>query len=342
MVYLPVRSVVLAVAISITSAAATSAKDGVLRVGILGCDTSHVIAFTKLMNDPEAKGDLAKVEVTAAFPGGSPDLPTSKDRIDGFVNELRNRGVKIVDSIEQLANETDAILLESVDGRPHLEQFRAVAKGKPVFIDKPTAASLADVIAIFNAAKETNTPVFSSSSLRFSKEVQDVASTKATGKLMGCETIGPLSTLAHHPELFYYGIHGVEPLFTVMGTGCESVARTDSPLATVVVGKWNDGRIGTYRGLKKGRGYAVTAIGEKGILQKSGYSGYDGAVAAISKFFLSGKPPVSREETTEIYAFMEAADESKRQGGKPVLMRDIIDQAERKAAEGRSAPTASN
>jgi N-acyl-D-aspartate/D-glutamate deacylase len=341
MSHLSVRCVALAIAASLALAVPSSAKDGVLRVGILGCDTSHVIAFTKLMNDPAATGDLAKVEVTAAFPGGSPDVPASKDRIDGFVKELRNRGVKIVDSIEQLANETDAILLESVDGRPHLEQFRAVAKGKPVFIDKPTAASLADVIEIFNVAEETKTPVFSSSSLRFTKDVQDAAHSKSIGKLVGCETIGPLSTLAHHPELFFYGIHGVEPLFAIMGTGCESVTRTDSPLATVVVGKWKDGRIGTYRGLKRGKSYGLTAVGEKGILQRSGYGGYDSAVAAICKFFVSREPPVSRDETIEIYAFMEAADESKRQGGTPLALRDVIQRAEQQAAGSRSASAAS-
>jgi hypothetical protein len=332
MSYFRLRNLILAIAIVVVSVVTSSAEEGVLRVGILGCDTSHVIAFTKLMNDPAATGDLAKVEVTAAFPGGSPDVPASRDRIDGFVKQLRNMGVKIVDSIEQLANETDAILLESVDGRPHLEQFKAVAKRKPVFIDKPTAASLADVIEIFNVADETKTPVFSSSSLRFCKEVQDAANSKSIGKLIGCDTTGPLSTLAHHPELFYYGIHGVEPLFTVMGTGCETVARTDSPLATVVVGKWKDGRIGTYRGLKKGRSYAVSAVGEKGILQKSGYSGYDAAVAAISNFFVTGRPPVDKDETIEIYAFMEAADESKRQGGTPVAIAEIIKKAEHQAS----------
>lgn len=331
MSHLRVRCVAPAIATLLAIAATSQADDGVLRVGILGCDTSHVIAFTKLMNDPKATGDLAKVQVTAAFPGGSPDLPSSRDRIDGFVKQLRDMGVKIVDSPEQLAAETDAILLESVDGRPHLDQFRAVAKGKPVFIDKPTAASLADVIEIFKVADRTKTPVFSSSALRFSEQVQDAANAKSIGKLVGCETIGPLSTLAHHPELFYYGIHGVEPLFAVMGTGCETVARTDSPRATVVVGKWNDGRIGTYRGLKKGKNYAVSAVGEKGIVQRSGYSGYQGAVNEISKFFVTGKPPVSRDETVEIYAFMEAADESLRQGGKPVSIRDWIEKAEQKS-----------
>jgi predicted dehydrogenase len=312
------------------------AKDDLIRVGIIGCDTSHVIAFTKLINDPAATGDLAKCEVTAAFPGGSPDLPSSKDRLEGYVKQLREQGVKIVDSLESLANETDAILLESLDGRPHLEQFRAVARGKPVFVDKPTAASLADVIGIFRIADETKTPVFSSSSLRFCKEVQAAAHDKSLGKIIGCETIGPLSLLPHHPDLFFYGIHGVEPLFAIMGAGCDSVTRTDSPLSTVVVGKWKDGRIGSYRGLKKGHAYALTTVGEKGVLQKSGYGGYNALVDEIGKFFITGEAPFDRDETIEIYAFMEAADESKEHGGNSVSLADFIQRAEQKAAKTSS------
>lgn len=323
----------LAIFITMTYASTAIAKDGKTRIGIVGCDTSHVIAFTKLINDPQATGARTDCEIVAAFPGGSPDLPDSKNRLDGFVKQLREQGIKIVDSLQELSNETDAILIESVDGRPHLEQFRAVAQGKPVFIDKPTAVSLADIISIFKIADETKTPVFSSSSLRFCKEVQEVVHSKAIGKMIGCETIGPLSLQPHHPDLFFYGIHGVEPLFTLMGTGCESVQRTDSPLATVVVGKWKDGRIGSYRGLKKGHSYALTAIGEKGVVQKSGYSGYEELVNEICTFFKTKEAPFGRDQTIEIYAFMEAADESKHNSGASVPLSSIIKHAAEQAAK---------
>ncbi len=230
-----------------------------------------------------------------------------------------------------MANKTDAILLESVDGRPHLEQFRAVAKGKPVFIDKPTAGSLADVISIFRIADETQTPVFSSSSLRYCKEVQEAARDKSIGKMIRCDTAGPLDPMPHHPDLFFHGIHGVESLFTIMGTGCESVSRIDTPEVAVVVGKWNDGRIGTYHGLKKKGTYAFTVKGDKGVAERNGFSGYDSAIDEICKFFISGKPPVNRDETIEIYAFMEAADESKRLDGEPVSIGDLIEQAAQKS-----------
>jgi hypothetical protein len=309
-----------------------------MRAGIVGCDTSHVIAFTDTINAPTATGPLAQVEVTVAYPGGSPDLPDSANRLDGYVKQLRGKGIKIVDSLDELVDQCDAILLESVDGRPHLEQFRAVAKGKPVFVDKPTAASLADVISIFRVAKETQTPVFSSSSLRFVDEVRAAIADKSIGQMLGCETIGPMSIQRFHPDLFHYGIHGVEPLFAIMGTGCESVSRTDSPLSTIVVGKWKDGRLGTYRGLRKGHSYAFSIIGDQAIIQRTGFSGYAPAVKAICEFFINKQPPVSAEDTIEIYAFMEAADESKRQGGKSVALAEVIDRATH--AADQNSPTA--
>src|SRR5437588_8310888 len=189
-------------------------KESVIRAGIVGCDTSHVIEFTKLINNPEAKGPFADVEATTAYPGGSSDIEESYKRVPGYVKQLKERGIKIVDSPEDVADQCDVILLESLDGRPHLKQFRAIAKGKPVFVDKPAAGSLADLLRIYRIADETHTPVYSSSSLRFVKEVQAAATDKSIGEMVGCETLSPMSTESHHPDLFWYGIHGVEPLFT--------------------------------------------------------------------------------------------------------------------------------
>src|SRR5687767_3549606 len=111
----------LALIVLVVSASASTVGAQV-RIGIIGCDTSHVPAFTKLFNDPKAEGDLAGFKVVAAFPGGSPDLKKeSMDRVPGFVEQLRAGGVEIVDSIPKLLEKVDVVLLESVDGRPHLE-----------------------------------------------------------------------------------------------------------------------------------------------------------------------------------------------------------------------------
>jgi len=254
----------------------------IIRVGIIGCDTSHVGAFTKAMNDSKATGDLADVEVVAAFPGGSPDVPASRDRVEKFTQNLRDMGIEIVDSIDALLTKVDAVLLESVDGRPHLDQVRPVLKAhKPVFIDKPIAGSLADVVEIFRLAKEDKVPCFSSSSLRFSPGVMGMRDDEKVGQVLGCQAHSPCELEPHHPDLFWYGVHGVEMLYTIMGPGCLSVMRAHTDDTDFVTGVWKDGRIGTYRGLRsagKGAGgYGALVFGSKGIAPS-------GAMAATSRW----------------------------------------------------------
>jgi Oxidoreductase family, NAD-binding Rossmann fold len=301
-----------------------------LRAGIIGLDTSHVVAFTKLLNTASPKPEVAGVHIVAAYPGGSADIPSSRDRLAGYTSELHDQyGVKIVRSIDELLAEVDVVLLESVDGRPHLEQVRPVFKAhKPVFIDKPVAGTLADAIAIFDLARETKTPCFSSSSLRFSAGIAGMRHSAKVGDVLGCDAYGPCHLEAHHPDLYWYGIHGVETLFTIMGTGCQTVSRTQNEGTDLVVGVWKGGRVGTFRGIRAGRAdYGATVFGSKGIAPSSGYGGYEPLVVEIVKFFKTGKPPVSAEETIEIFAFMEAADESKRQGGKPVTVEGVMTKA---------------
>ena len=186
-----------------------AARGADLRIGIIGCDTSHVVAFTETLNNPEAKGHVPGGKVVAAYKGGSPDIPSSIDRIEGYSKTLREKyGVKFYDRIEEMCQDVDVVLLESVDGRPHLEQVKPVLHArKPVFIDKPMAASLQDVIEIFRLAKEAKVPVFSSSSLRFARDTQAVRG-GLIGRVTYAETYGPCEREPHHPDLFWYGVHG--------------------------------------------------------------------------------------------------------------------------------------
>jgi predicted dehydrogenase len=301
-----------------------------IRAGIIGLDTSHVVAFTGLLNAPNPKPELAGVRIVAAYPGGSPDIPSSHERVAGFTKELSERyGVAIVGSIAELLEKVDVVFLESVDGRPHLEQARPVFKArKPVFIDKPVAGTLADAIAIYDLARETGTPCFSSSSLRYSPGIVALRDNAKVGEVVGCDTFGPCALEEHHPDLFWYGVHGVESLYTIMGTGCESVARTHTESTDLAVGTWKGGRVGTFRGLRKAPyKYGGTVFGSKGNASVGDYGGYEPLVVEIVKFFKTGKPPVAAEETIEIFAFMEAADESKRQGGKPVTIESVMTKA---------------
>lgn len=316
----------------------TAADPPELKVGIIGLDTSHATAFTKDLNDPKVADDLAHCRVVAAYPKGSPDIISSTERVPKYIEEVKSYGVEIVDSIDELLKRVDCVLLETNDGRPHLEQALPVFKaGKPCFIDKPVAGSLADAIAIYAAAKKYNCPVFSSSSLRYSKGAQEMRN-GSIGDIVGCDAYSPCALEKTHPDLFWYGIHGVETLYTVMGPGCVSVSRVSTPEQDMAVGTWQDGRIGTFRGMRgKGGGYGGTGFGSKGIKEIGSFGGYRPLAVEIVKFFRTKQPPVTAEETIELYAFMEAADESKRQGGAPAKIAEVMQKAQQEAEKRLAA-----
>jgi predicted dehydrogenase len=303
------------------------------RVGIIGLDTSHATAFAGALNDPSAAPEFGGYKVVAAYPKGSNDIKSSVDRIPGYIEDVKKLGVEIVGSIDDLLKKTDVILLETNDGRLHLEQALQVMKsGKRMFIDKPVAASLSDVIAIFNAAEHFKVPVFSTSSLRYIPGADEIAK-GSIGKVLGADTFSPATIEKTHPDLFWYGVHGVETLFTVMGTGCKSVSGTFTEDSDQVTGLWSDNRIGTFRGIRNGKfDYGGTVFGEKGILTLGKYSGYNPLLIEIIKFFQTGVPPVKSGETIEIFAFMAAAAESKKLNGAQVILEGMIRQAEQEAA----------
>jgi predicted dehydrogenase len=314
--------------------ACASQADEAVKVGIIGLDTSHALAFTKLLNATNPAPEYTGFRVVAAYPQGSRDITSSTNRVPGYIETVKPQGVEIVSSIDELLKRCDVVLLESNDGRVHFEQALPVFKsGKRVFIDKPLAASLPHVIALFEAAKKYKVPMFSASSLRFTAKTQEFRSGKL-GKVVGVEAFSPCALEPTHPDLFWYGIHGVETLYTLMGTGCETVVRISTPGTDVAVGTWKDGRVGSFRGNRASSGkYGASVFLDKGVQTVDDFKGYDLLLLEILKFFKTGIAPVAPQETIELFAFMEAADESKRRGGLPVGVADVLVKAHVEAAK---------
>jgi predicted dehydrogenase len=328
------RSLFIALIAAALTPALTQAQN--IRAGIIGLDTSHAIAFTKLLNAKTPQPpELMGVRVVAAYPQGSKDIESSTKRVPELTQQVKDQGVEIVSSISDLLDKVDVVFLESNDGRPHLEQvLPCLEAGKPTFIDKPIAGTLADAIRIFEAAAKTRTPIFSSSSLRFGKNTQAVRQ-GSIGKVITADTRSPASLEPTHPDLFWYGIHGVESLFTTMGTGCLSVKRGTTDDGKIqVTGTWDGNRTGIFRESSDTRkGYAGTATSAEGkSAEVGGFDGYQPLLNQIIHFFRTGVAPVTPEETLEIYAFMEAADESKRRNGAEVSLAEVMAKAKKETA----------
>ncbi|MBR2358459.1 MAG: Gfo/Idh/MocA family oxidoreductase [Lentisphaeria bacterium] len=297
-----------------------------LKVGMIGLDTSHVSAFVKLLNDPTNEFHVPGVRIVKAFPGGSAKFSSSINRVEGFTNELKEKGIEIVDSIEALAG-LDAYFLESVDGDQHLEQFKVLANfGKPVYIDKPLACNYDEAKAIVALAKEKNVPLMSCSSLRYALGICDLKKEEDT-TVFACQAFGPMNLLDDYRDYFWYGIHSTEILFTMMGKGCESVQVIPTEHADLLFGRWADGRIGSILGNRNGVwefGCTITTnTHQRQAVASGAIPYYSMMLKQIVPFFQTGKSPLDIEETLNIIAFLEAASRSRAAGGALIKIADL-------------------
>jgi len=294
-----------------------------IRLGIVSTDTSHVIHFTRILNEERDPEHVPGARVVAAYKGGSPDIPSSRNRVDGFEHELiETYHVEIVADIPTLCSKVDGLLLESGDGRVHLAQARQViAAKKPLFIDPPLASTLEEAREIALLAKQAGVPWFSSSTVRF----DEIATAAKYADATGVDVWGPGPMEEHHYlDLSWYAIHPIELLFTLMGTGCQQVTRVAggdfSSGSDMIVGRWKNGRIGTVRTLRPYGQWGGFVIRPKQMVSIHAATTlrYGPIVRQIVTFFQTGKPPAPNDETLEMFAFMDAAQRSKAATGQPM------------------------
>lgn len=299
--------------------AAASATD--LRLGIIGTDTSHVIEFTKMLNDADSPEHVRGARVVAAFKGGSSEMPDSYKRVDRFANELRTRwNIQFVPDIASLCAKVDGIMLESLDGRQHLEQVKqAAACGKPLWIDKPLASSLAAAKEITRVTSDAGVPWFSASSLRFS----EIATSVKVPKLSAAVSWGAGPLGQGDLDLAWYAIHTIELLYAIMGPGCEEVTRIHTEASDIIIGKWRDGRTGEAHVMRPDRDYGALVFHENKFVTSppKAEDSYRPLVLEIVHFFETKRPPVPNTETLETIEFMDAASRSMKANGAPVRLR---------------------
>ncbi|WP_042146663.1 Gfo/Idh/MocA family protein [Paucisalibacillus sp. EB02] len=292
-----------------------------LKLGIIGLDTSHVTAFTKLLHHHVENYHVSGARVKLAYPGGSPHLSLSMSRLKAFSEELNQTyGVPITDSIQKVAAECDAILIESVDGGAHLEQLREVVSyQKPIFIDKPFALNAQEAKEMIQLAEKFQTPIMSTSALRYADALTRLLKKYSDRTIIGADCFGPMEVLEEIPGLFWYGIHTVEMLYTIMGCGAETLQAVKLDNHDCIMAVWKDGRIGTIRGKRVGNHQFGAVIhyedgSEFVAIRSEDKPFYASLLEEIIGFFRDGKTRVPLEETGEIIRFIEAANKGRDTG----------------------------
>lgn len=292
-----------------------------LNIGVIGADSSHAVAFTRLLNDPTDANHVSGGRVEAAFSGGSDDFPLSASRVDRFMNRLEKEfGVRRLDSPGEVAAQCDAVLLTSADGRVHLEQFREIASyGKPVFIDKPMALNTKDAQEILNIARHFEVPIMSSSALRYAEQLTEDLERYGPDQVQGVIVRGPLVVEPTQSYYYWYGIHSVEMLYAIMGSGCEAVQVESKEEEDMLTGRWKDGRIGRVQ-LSRQPDCPFSAFIERTDqsshfeIRMDAKPFYASLLEQIMMLFTRRESPVDVQETLEIVRFLEAAEASKSTG----------------------------
>ena len=304
-----------------------------IRIGMIGCDTSHSLAFTKDFNVKKTCAAIGDFRVTCAYQWGSRDIVSMTNRYPKYLPQLADMGVRMVPSIAELLDQVDAVLLETNDGSEHESQALEVFKsGKPVFIDKPLSNTLVGSLKIVAAAKACGAKFFTTSSNRYQPNPRK-ARQGEFGRIESAVLHAPYTSMEKHGRYTWYAIHGFEILETILGRGCKTVTVTAGEKDDVATCVWTDGRVGVahfqttcwemggYMLPKQGEEYVSIDIGRD--------EGYEALVAEIARFFKTGIVPVDPGESLEIAAMMEAASVSRAKGGVPVSLADVLATAEK-------------
>ena len=252
-------------------------------------------------------------------------MDISRNRVEGFTKTLREKyGVEMKDSPEAVAEAADLLMILSVDGRVHRQQFERVAKlGKPTFIDKPFALTVDDAEAMLRLARSNKVPLMSCSSVRYSENVVAALNGKR-GDVLGCDAHGPLSEIPTQPGLFFYGIHTVDLIVSVLGHGCREVRTAHYDACDVVTLAWPDGRIATVRLMKEPHGHFGVTLHRKAGAQFVDASAakrpaYATMLEAILRSLPQGKSDVPEDEMLDTVKICAAMNQS-LETGKPVKL----------------------
>lgn len=297
-----------------------------LKLGMIGLDTSHCEAFTKLLNDENNENHIPGAKITEAYPGGSSLFSLSMDRVEGITKNIKEAGVEIIDSISGMSKDLNGFLLESVDGRQHLEQFKILAEyGKPVFIDKPLACSYADAAKIVSIARDKKIPVMTASAVRFAGGMSEL--NLQNREILSCDVFGPMQLLDDYPGYFWYGIHSVDVLYSYMGEGCNELQVKSFDEFDVVIAKWQDGRICTIRGMRfKGGCFGCGIFSSEGAefsTAKPSPPYYAFLLKKVIPFINTGNSSVKISESLEVIAFLEAMNKSRKHNGEIIKLNKI-------------------
>ena len=282
-----------------------------IRIALLGLDTSHAIAFAGLLHDEG-------LSVSRRVKGMRVSMCYREDsafRTDGEQDQAQARlegwGIRVTRSLDEALGGCDAVMLLANDPARHLPLFREIAgTGKPVFIDKPLAASLAEGSEIVAIASAKGMRFFSASALRFLPDVARVAAIRPVPRHL--EVAGPIHEPPAGSGVFWYGVHTVEMLHRVMGFSRARLHATRDQMGILAEIDYADGRHGVIRLNRNDADYGLVIIdrGVPEVVPVDITDIYLPLMRVVADFFRGGAAPVKPADSLEILTILQAIDTS--------------------------------
>lgn len=205
-----------------------------IRVGTVNIDTSHPMGFAEAM---EKEGRMQYVGVYH-------DSFRSDVEVDGFIKRYGLE--KRCGSIEELADMCDIGFIQGCDWGEHLRHAEPfLRKGKPVFMDKPLVGSLEDCRHVRQLVGD-GAVILGSSSARYAYELREFMAIPIQERGEIVTVFGTAGV-----DEFNYGIHIVEALGGLLGTGAQWVrymgrGETEGKYSESYYVQFQNGKSATY------------------------------------------------------------------------------------------------
>jgi hypothetical protein len=281
----------------------------VVRVGMLGIENSHSVAYTRLWQgeaSPEER--VAGARVVACLFQARTDQDADDEK--KFLAQLQEMGVeKVVSKPEDMLGDVDAVAVVSRDGNEHLPLAAPFLKaGLPTFVDKPMATDLKVAREIVALATAGNAPLFSASAVRYAPEVTEYQGARDD---FGAVRTGTVWCPASR-DLAFYGIHAVEVMSALWGPGAKWVSAFHSDEKHLAWVGYEDGGVYACQLVRYGYpGFWFTYLGEKKSGATEIHSTYVPICQAMTRMFHDRRTPLDPAISLESVAILEAFGKSR-------------------------------
>jgi hypothetical protein len=209
-----------------------------VRIGIIGTENSHAMAFTKLFNQPGENGACRHpgYRVTGVF---GPIVETAEKVVQEGGADY------VAGDYTELLGKIDALMVTSRRGSVHHQYATPfIDAGIPVFVDKPFTVDPAQAEDICARAKKSGAPLWGGSTFKL---VYDnlmmrhfVSGMRAKGTFRGAAVNYCVMTDSEYDGFYFYAPHLTETALTAFGPDMRAVHAFGKDKNVTVLARYDD------------------------------------------------------------------------------------------------------